>query len=120
MQKYHVLIGFKDIHVKEAKDLILRLQARKRGFSFHALQELSKEIEAVKIGRVLKDYSLDFKDCFEIAVLNGRIEKLGFRVKNGYFDVIFILSSANNIITLWVNEGKDNHISLNPAKYCNV
>lgn len=120
IEKYHVLLGFKDCHIKEALSLIEALQGERMRFSFHALQELGAESESVKIGQFLRDYSLAFNDCFEIAVDYGRIEKLGFRVNFAEKDVIFIINREKSIITLWTNEKKDNHISLNPANYCNV
>ena len=118
MNKYHKEIGFLPCHIGEAKGLIASLKYRKLSFSFHALQELGKEIEAVKIGVFLKDYSLNFCDVFEIAVDNGRIEKLGFRIKSGEFDIIAIISREKSLITVFINQASDNHKTLNPLNYC--
>jgi hypothetical protein len=120
VKKYHVSLGFRPCDIGEAKSLIEALKYRRVSFSVHALKELGAELEAVKIGQFIKDYSLDFNDVFEIALIAGRIEKLGFRVKMGDFDVILIINREKNIITLWTNENKDKHISLNPRKYCTV
>jgi hypothetical protein len=120
MQKYHVSIGFKDCHVKEALLLIEALKYRRLSFSFHALQELGKEREAVQIGVFLKDYQLDFNGCFEIAIDKGRIDKLGFRVKFSENDIIFILSRDKRIITLWTNKKEDCHYTLDYTNYCTV
>jgi hypothetical protein len=118
MEKYHVLKGFKLCHVIQAEALIEALQARKMRFSFHALQELSAEAEAVKIGQFLLNYRLNFSDVFEIAENNGKIEKIGFRVKFAEKDIIFILSSEKSIITLWTNSKFDCHKTLNLSLYC--
>jgi hypothetical protein len=119
MNKYHVKIGFPIERIKEAETLIFRLQSRKIRFTFHALQELSAEAEAVKIGQFLLNYRLNFSDVFELAINEaGKLEKLGFRVNYAENDVIFILSSEKMIITLWTNDKKDFHKTLKTALYC--
>lgn len=120
MNKYHKDIGFRPCDIGAVKWLLCDLEYKKMRFSFHALQELAKEKDAVKIGQVLKDYRLNFNDVFEIAEHNGKIEKLGFRVNFGEKDIIFILSSEKTIVTLWINDKFDNHKTLNKSFYCKV
>lgn len=120
MEKYHVSIGFKDCHIKEAQALIDTLQEQKIRFSIHSLQELGQEREAVKIGRFLLDYDLNLNDVFELAYNAGKLEKLGFRANFGEIDVIFILSREKRVITLWTNKKEDKHFTLNTANYCKV
>ena len=118
MNKYHKEIGFLPCHIGEAKGLIASLTYRKLSFSTHSLIELGKEIEAVRIGQALVNYQLNFDDCFEIAVDNGRIKKLGFRIKSGEFDIIAIISREKSLITVFINQASDNHKTLNPLNYC--
>jgi hypothetical protein len=120
MEKYHKEVFFPSCFIGEAKGLIADLKYRKLSFSFHALQELGKESEAVLIGQALKDYSLNFDDIFEIAIDKGIINKLGFRVKFSENDIIFILNREKNIVTLWTNNKNDCHYTLNNTKYCTV
>lgn len=120
IKKYHSSIGFLPCHVGEAKGLLSDLKYRRFSFSVHSLQELGQEREAVLIGRFIKDYQLNFDDVFEIAIYNGRIEKIGFRLNFGENDVIFILSREKEVITLWTNSAKDNHKTLNTNLYCHV
>jgi hypothetical protein len=121
MEKYHVLKGFKDFHVIQAEALIEAMQARRLSFTSHALQELSAEAEAVKIGQFLLNYRLNFSDVFELAINEaGRLEKLGFRVKFAENDIIFILSSEKSLVTLWTNSKFDCHKTLNLSLYCKV
>jgi hypothetical protein len=117
MNKYHVKLGFRPCDIGEAKALIASLKYRRVSFSVHALQELGAESEAVNIGRFIKDYFLDFNDVFEIAVFEGKIEKIGFRANFGEKDVIFIINREKKVVTLWTNDLKDNHTSLNPKNY---
>lgn len=118
MLKYHKQIGFKDCHVKEALRLIEVLQLKRIRFSSHSLTELSAEAEAVRIGQFVKDYKLSFDNVFEIAVDNGRIEKLGFRLNFNENDIIFILSREKSIITIWTNKKTDCHKTLKTGLYC--
>lgn len=121
MQKYHKDIGFLPCHVQEALSLIEALQNRDLIFSFHALQELSKEREAVFIGRCIKDYRLVFSDVFELVFNAGRLEKIGFRIAfSENKDIIFMLSRQKIIITLWTNSKKDIHKTLKTSLYCKV
>lgn len=120
MEKYHVSIGFKDCHIKEAQALIDTLQEQKIRFSIHSLQELGQEREAVKIGRFLIDYDLNLNDVFELAYNDGKLEKIGFRVNFGENDIVFILSREKRIITLWTNKKEDCHYTLDVTKYCKV
>ena len=120
MEKYHKDLGFLFCHVKEAQDLIDTLQGRKIGFSFHSLQELGKEREAVKIGQFLVNYQLNFNDVFELVFNAGKLEKMGFRVNFGENDIVFMLSRDNQIITVWLNNKNDKHFTLNPINYCKV
>ena len=120
MEKYHKDIGFFPCHVREVKALIDALKCRRLSFSVHSLNELAKESDAVLIGRFLKDYTLNFNDVFELAYDAGRLEKIGFRVNFGENDVVFIVSRQKVIITLWINDKKDLHFTLDITKYCTV
>ena len=120
LKKYHKEIGFLPCHVGEAKGLIASLKYRNLSFSVHALQELGKEIEAVKIGQVLVNYELNFNDCFEIATFQNRIEKLCFRIKSNEFDIIAVFSREKTLITAWINSCADNHATLDTSAYLRV
>jgi hypothetical protein len=118
MQKFHKDIVFFPCHIAEVKELILSLKHRKLRFSCHALQELAKESEAVIIGQFLKDYTLNFDDVFELAIDRGFIQKIGFRVNFGENDVVFVINRDKMVITLWLNDKKDTHKTLNVSLYC--
>lgn len=120
MEKYHVSIGFPPLLKSKALNLIDALQGEKIRFSFHSLEELLKENDAVRIGIFLKNYRLDFNNVFEMVENNGLIEKLGFRVNFGKNDIIFILSNDKTILTAWLNSQFDNHNTLKKELYCNV
>jgi len=117
IEKYHKEIGFKACHVKEALLLIEALQGQRLSFSKHSLYELSRETNCVEIGQFLRDYRLNFDDCFEIALFKGIIQKLGFRVNFNEKDVIFIISRENTIVTLWTNNKDDKHYTLRKENY---
>jgi hypothetical protein len=118
--KFHKDIGFFPCHVQEGKVLIEALKDRKLSFSVHSLNELTKEHEAVKIGQFLRDYTLNFNDVFELAINEGKIEKIGFRVNFGENDVVFVINRAKMIITLWTNDKKDFHKTLKTELYSNI
>jgi hypothetical protein len=118
MQKYHKNIGFKEDHDILTEKLIKSLENRKFTFSRHSIDELRLESEALHIVEAIKGYSLAFCDVFEIVIDNDIIMKLGFRIPlNSQDDIIFIINSAKNIVTLWTNSKEDRHVSLNPNNY---
>ena len=117
IKKYHKDIGFLPCHIAEAQFLIKDLQYRKISFSSHALQSLKDEAEAVKIGQYILQYTLNFQDVFELAIYDGKIEKMGFRISFNNRDIIFILTREKRIVTLWTNAKEDCHYTLNTNKY---
>jgi hypothetical protein len=120
MYKYHKEIGFYSTDVIKAKELINTLNNRKLSFSTHAIQELTRESQAVQIGIYLRDISLNFNDVFEVVIDNDKIEKLGFRVKFNEKDIVFIISRNKCIITIWTNNKGDKHFTLDKNKYCSI
>jgi len=120
MQKFHKDIGFLFTDIIKAKELINTLNKRQLSFTTHAIQELSREEQALKIGMFLKDISLNFNDVFEIAKEGDYIEKLGFRVNFNEKDIVFIISRHKCIITIWTNNQGDKHFTLDKNKYCSI
>ena len=118
MVKYHKNIGFYPCHSAEVKELILSLNYRKIAFSSHSLIELQNEAQAVEIGKFLLNYTLDFNDVFELAIDEGIIQKIGFRVNFGENDIVFIINREKMVITLWTNDKNDIHKTLNVSLYC--
>lgn len=117
MIKYHKEIGFKAEDKEKALVLIDKLQGFNYSFSRHCLGELRQEAEAEGIGKAILAYSLNFDNVFELALDNGKIEKIGFRIPFKDKDIIFILSRNKTIITAWTNKAEDLHYTLNKNNY---
>lgn len=117
MLKYHKEIGFYPCHVAEVKAILKAFEYKRLTFSRHGLQELMNEVEAVNIGKFLKDYTFTFENVFEIAISQGILEKIGFRISFNEFDLICILSRDKSIITIWTNKKEDQHFTLNIKNY---
>lgn len=117
MIKYHKILGFKAEDIQKAENLIKSLKNRAFRFSSHCLEELTKESEAESIGKAIISYSLALNDVFELALENGIIEKIGFRIPFKNRDIIFILSKNKVIITAWTNKAEDLHYTLNKNNY---
>lgn len=117
MIKYHFEVYFPQYIINDGQNLLKKLKEYPLKFSHHSINELLKEYQAEKIIQRLKEYQLNFNDIFEIAVLNNKIEKMGFRISFENKDIIFILSKNNIIITLWTNFKNDKHFTLNKNNY---
>jgi hypothetical protein len=118
--KYHKDIGFKRDDVILAQSLIDRLKDRPFIFSKHSIGQLREENEAETIGKRIIGYSLNWADVFELAIDNGKIEKIGFRIPFKYRDIVFIINRDKVIVTLWTNDKMDGHFTLNPLHYADV
>lgn len=119
MTKYHKELGFPIDTVNKAHKLIDTLNSKKVSFSSHALTELSKEVDAVNIGKAIIVYKVCFNDVFEIVEgLSGSIEKIGIRIDfDAKNDIVFMVSSSKVIITAWINKKDDKHYTLNKNNY---
>jgi hypothetical protein len=120
MIKYHKEIGFKREDVILAQVLIDRMKDRQFFFSKHSLRQLREENEAEAIGQRIIGYSLCWDDVFELAIDNGRIEKIGFRIPFKDRDIVFIVNREKIIVTLWTNDKKDVHFTLNVSNYAMI
>ena len=118
IQKYHKEIGFRPCDIGEAKYLVESLKYRPFIFSKHSMEELLQEENPEGIGKALKEYNLNFLDVFELAIYEGRIEKIGFRIPHGEKDIIFIITREKKIITIWLNKNSDLHFTLRENLYC--
>jgi hypothetical protein len=118
--KYHKEIGFKDSDIILAKNLINLMNSQKIKYSYHAIEKAKKESNFVEIGQFLNSYCLNFNDVFEIVTENNSIKKLGFRVNLKENDLVFILSAEKIVITLWINQREDIHVTLKKELYCLV
>ena len=120
MLRYH-----KDVYIPEAdksrlEALTIELNALKWRFTPHCIDNLTvRTIRQEDILLFIKDLKLQAVDIFEYYINEyNRIIKICYRIPyTQNMDIILIISDEKNIITVYMNEKEDNHITLNKNLY---
>ena len=111
MKLYHYQVFLK----KEHKKVICKVPL---SYTNHAIERIrDKNIDIKKIPKIIPS------DAFviEVGELNHTITKQVVRI--GYDDVndlVLSVTPTGYVITLWLNEISDNHITLNKSKYARM
>ena len=106
----------------ERIDANMILNSRSWDYSNHCLENIKNRINNNELATLLTFISnlvLDREDCFEFYTdTKGTITKLCYRVPyNKDNDIVLVLSSAKNIITIYLNSVEDNHTTLKEHLY---
>lgn len=129
--KYHRDKYFPSWAGERISEFISYLHLGRLVYTEHALLKLVLfDVEIVeKINNLLDSINLNlrereedrlFESTFEFVVTeNFQIEKICTRLKleGTKFDVVFVISSAGRIITLFLNQTDDQHTTLNLEEY---
>ena len=120
MKRYHKKIYF--AHKQKIKDFTHSLNARQFRITKHSIERVSEQLSFFKLERLLtfiKDIKLDYNSIFEYYINdNKQIEKACYRVNyTSENDIILVISKNKELITVYLNEITDNHITLNKSLY---
>jgi len=102
------------------KDFTCQLNVIKWQYTRHTLDNIKWRLYNIQdILLYIKALQLDYNDIFEYyASDNGTISKACYRVNyKGLFDLILVISSEKNIVTIYVNSQGDNHETLDKGIY---
>lgn len=117
MTRYHKNIFFPDL--KDLPAIVNKLNSLKWKLSFHSfdrLLEKSKDIES--IGYFIKNLILNEENIFEYYKDNTGIFKVVFRINfDKERDLILVLNTDKNIVTVYYNNVADNHKTLDKEIY---
>jgi len=121
MNRYHKKVGFPEADKEKLKALNTYLNGQKWSFSEHCLENV--EYRAIDLENLLKYISgltLASADIFEYYSLDGEFVKICYRVKYEIYDFILVLTPFKKIVTIYINEKDDNHITLDKTIYTKV
>ena len=117
MTRYHKDIFFPDND--KLPVIVSNLNQRKWALSKHSFDriiEKSKDIE--NVGNFLKNVYLEASQVFEYYKENDFIFKLVFRLNfDNEKDIILVLNSEKEIVTVYYNNKEDNHRTLDNKIY---
>ena len=117
MKRYHRQVYFPlDI---DLNDFVNQLNNMDWQYSKHCLDNIKyRVIDIKKLLIFIKDLTLNEADIFEY-YFEKEIEKACFRINYiKDIDIILVVSKEKNIITIYINEKNDKHITLKKELYC--
>ena len=118
MKRYHRKIYFPDI--EKLKKLNSSFIGKSFSYSRHAIDTMKyRHTDTQKILQYIKDTELNADDIFEYYKNdNGDIVKVCYRISyTQNNDIILVVSSQKNIVTVYTNEKNDDHVTLNGGIY---
>jgi len=118
MQRYHKQVFFPADSFSKLDIFCQNLTAQGLSFSAHAIERIKDNGKLSDILKVIKDYEFDYQNIFEYCADNGNIDKAVFRIAYTLqYDIIFVVSSEKNLITVYLNDTSDKHYTLNKGLY---
>jgi len=127
MQRYHRDLGIPEVHLKRLEVLNEKFNGTKKlGRTTHAFHRLNQRFDYISIlNHLANKVMFKVEDIFEIYVDNGVIQKVIYRIDykvNSYEsqDLILVLTKDKAIVTLYLNDKGDNHLTLKKKLYTTV
>jgi len=118
MQRYHKQVFFPADSFSKLDIFCQNLTVQGWSFSTHAIERIKDNGKLSDILNVIKDYEFDYQDIFEYYYDNGNIDRAVFRIDyTSQYDIIFVVSSEKNLITVYLNDTNDKHFTLNINQY---
>ena len=118
MQRYHKDVYFPIDSKDILKEFTYNLNMLKFNPSKHCLNNLLyRIINLTELLEYINSLVLNANDIFEYYIDGKYIEKACFRIPYVGNDIILVLSETKSIITIYLNESTDNHITLNEGIY---
>jgi len=121
MNRYHKKVGFPEADKDRLEALNTYLNGQKWSFSEHCLENVQyRAIDLENLLKYISGLTLDSADIFEYYSSDDEIIKICYRVKYELYDVILVLNQYKKIVTIYINEKDDNHITLDKTLYTKV
>lgn len=119
VKRYHVALYFPAGAQEALSAFVQRVNGLNWNFTCHSFERIKEKAQDVeKVGLFLKGLELTKESAFEYYEENGRIIKAVFRLPyNSEKALILVVSDTKNIVTVYLNNIKDNHKTLDPKKY---
>jgi hypothetical protein len=122
MLRYNKAVYFKPEALKSLKTFTLQLNNLQWNYSRHCLDNIKFRVIDIKgLLLFIKGLKLSASDIFEYYIddINKNIIKACYRIPYLGNDIIIVLGDKKQIITIYLNDKNDNHITLKKGIYCN-
>ncbi len=119
MKRYHKEVYIPISDLKKLKSFNNKLNELDWTYSRHCLSNLKHRVIDIKgVLDFIKNTVLDYNNIFEYYTLYGNIEKACYRLPwNNNIDICLVISKLKNIITIYINNKEDKHITLKHELY---
>lgn len=119
MNRFHRKIYFEKDAEGELNALCERLNAKKWGYTIHALENIKqRELNIEGVLRHIKTIKFEKDKAFEYYKKGNKIEKAVFRFPFDVGrDVCVVVDKDKTLVTLYMNNKNDEHITLNKSIY---
>lgn len=119
MQRYHKDIYYPANAQEYIQALTDKLNGLKWQYSKHCIENLKYRLVNIKaVLLFVKQLRLKPEQVFEYYIKEDKILKACYRVLyNTGIDIIIVVNSEKNIVTIYVNEYGDKHYTLNKSVY---
>ena len=123
MKRFHKTICFPSQYNTQLKELTNAFNTKEKyGYTNHAYENLKTRFNLMDILQFLKNrIYFKYQDIFEYYVEGNKIVKVCYKMEyNQYQDLIIVLSNNKSIITIYLNNKRDNHTTLKNELYCTI
>lgn len=127
IKRYHKEVGFSTEHQQQLIDLVISFNENKRyGRTKHSFHRLNERFDYISILNYLANkVNFNLGQIFEYYTEDEKICKICFKIEyrtNPYEiqDLILVLTSKKDIVTLYINSTGDNHSTLKRELYTTV
>jgi len=119
MNRYHKKIYFPESDKTRLVDLCEKLNGKAYIITPHCIERVKENLKALDgILRHIKEYTIQYNNIFEYYENHGIIERIVIRINyNEYRDLILVIGNRKELITIYFNDIKDNHITLREELY---
>lgn len=118
MTRYHIKVYMPNNIKSQLKRFTDNLNTLKWQYTAHSIDNIkSRWYNISDILSFINKTILKEKDIFEVYIFDNKIIKACYRIKYNSYDIILVLNDNKKIITIYMNNKDDEHITLNRSLY---
>lgn len=121
--RLHIKTGFRPEDIKKIEAMTAYLNKINWQYTRHCLDQIkNRNINLENLLLYIRDYKLQAQEVFEVYINSaGQVDKICYRFKyTEDQDIIIVLGSNKQIITVWTNNKTDLHFTLDLSLYDKV
>jgi len=119
IKRYHKNVYFPNNAREVLESFSARMNVIPWKYTEHCIDNIIQRAGNIEnVLRFIKGMQLNAQNVFEYYMDGGAVERAVYRVKySENVDLIVVVGTSKHIITIYFNDGEDNHATLNSAQY---